>query len=152
MSDKAWISHSTGFVQPSPDGQSKTVPAVAAHRGELWCLWASPTSELFYTKTKDHQVFQPRLSFPDRGVPTLASLNGILHAVIVRDSGSIVNYVYDDVGAQWMNVAILADENEDGTTETVAPALVCILSFFFDLFDESGSEPLWLAFVGSSPH
>lgn len=134
MSSKAWITHSTGFIQPPPSGQSKTAPAVAAHRGELWCLWASPTSELFYAQTKNHQIFQPRLGFPDRGVPTLASLNGILHAVIIRDSGSIVNYVYDDVGAKWMNVAVLADENEDGTMETVAPALVSISSSVFKSF------------------
>lgn len=146
MSDKAWVSHATGFVQPTGFGQSKTIPAVAAHRGELWCLWASPTEELFYAKTTHTNDFQARLDFPDKGVPTLASLNGILHAVIVRDSGETANYLYNDLDNKWLPLATLGDsDSEDGTCDSAAPALVAYHNSLF-LVLRRGTTLVWSSF------
>jgi 1-phosphatidylinositol phosphodiesterase len=83
-----WISRgveSNGYVQEAPNGQTPSVPALATHRGNLWCLWSDLSGALYYA-TGNNSTFQTRIEFSDQGVPVMAELLGFLHAIIVRDS------------------------------------------------------------------
>ncbi|KAF4630330.1 hypothetical protein G7Y89_g7809 [Cudoniella acicularis] len=85
----AWIARGpedSGLVQSAPNGKTQSVPALTTHRGELWCLWSDPSGYLYYA-VGDNNVFQSRRQFPDRGIPVMAELTGVLHAIIIRDSG-----------------------------------------------------------------
>ncbi len=94
-----WIARGkddSGYVQETPNGQTPSVPALATHRGELWCLWSDPSGGLYYA-VGDNNTFQARLPFPDKGIPVMAELLGMLHAINIRETGDMVHYVYDDV-------------------------------------------------------
>jgi len=118
----AWIARGPeGYVQNSPEGQTPSVPALATHRGELWCLWSDPLGDLYYA-IGDNSSFQPRLQFPDHGIPVLAELLGTLHAIIIRDSNDLAHYVYDDLNRQWTVPALL--DSRVGFSSHTTPALV----------------------------
>jgi 1-phosphatidylinositol phosphodiesterase len=94
-----WLAHgisSDGLLAGTSQGQSKTVPAVAAHRGQLWCLWVDFDGKLWYAVTESDGEFGPRNAFPKSGLPVISNLNGHLHAVIALDGGELVHYLYDD--------------------------------------------------------
>jgi 1-phosphatidylinositol phosphodiesterase len=87
----SWIARgqdNSGYVQETPNGQTPSVPAVATHRGELWCLWSDPSGGLYYA-IGDNNTFQNRLPFPDKGIPVMAELFGMLHAIIIRETGDM---------------------------------------------------------------
>jgi len=133
-STMAWISRgaeSNFFVQGDPNGQTPTVPAVATHRGSLWCLWSSPFGNLYYA-IGDNSTFQPRVEFPDQGVPVVAELLGILHAIIVRNSGEVAHYIFDDVNQDWIAQAPLNTASGFSTNST--PALVAFHNKLFLVF------------------
>ncbi|KAK0621576.1 PLC-like phosphodiesterase [Bombardia bombarda] len=85
-----------GFVQADGHGQSRTVPAVVAQRGRLWCLWTDLDGQIWYAATDDDGDFGQRMPFPASGMPVMANLNGHLHAVIVLETGDMMHYLYDD--------------------------------------------------------
>lgn len=99
----SWITRgaeASGFLLSGPGGQSSAVPAVATHRGSLWCLWSDAKGGLYYA-IGNNDVFQTRIGFPDAGIPVMAEVLGALHALIVHDNGEMVHYLYDDVNAVW---------------------------------------------------
>jgi 1-phosphatidylinositol phosphodiesterase len=105
----AWIARgqsNSGFVQEGPNGQTPSVPALATHHGELWCLWSDPSGDLYYA-IGDNNVFDSRIQFPDKGIPVMAELTGALHAIIVQDSGEMAHYVYEDAEQYWVPLAPL---------------------------------------------
>ncbi|KAJ5898996.1 phosphatidylinositol-specific phospholipase [Penicillium taxi] len=117
----AWIprgEENNSLVQPSPDGQSLGVPALATHRGSLWCLWSSPSSDLYYA-IGNNDTFSPRNLFPDHGIPVLAELLGTLHVIIVRPTGAVVHYLFDDVQELWSEPVEVAGLESQGK-----PALI----------------------------
>lgn len=126
----AWEPHGTfssGFLQAAQHGQSKTVPAVAAYRGQLWCLWADMEDAIWYAVTINEGEFGPRSRFPERGLPVLANLNGHLHAVITRETGEMVHYLYDEEDTHaWTSLGPVAD--------VVAHSSPCLAAFHNKLF------------------
>jgi 1-phosphatidylinositol phosphodiesterase len=128
----AWIARGPdGYVQNRPEGQTPSVPALATHRGELWCLWSDPSVNLYYA-VGDNSSFQPRIQFPDQGIPVLAELLGTLHAIIIRDSGDLAHYVYDDLNQQWTVPALL--DRQAGFYSHTTPALVAFHNKLFLVF------------------
>ncbi|TAQ85186.1 hypothetical protein B7494_g6491 [Chlorociboria aeruginascens] len=133
----AWIARGqdgNGFVQEQPNGQTAFVPALATHRGELWCLWSDPTGDLYFA-VGNNDTFGPRIQFPDRGVPVMAELYGMLHAMIARDSGEIAHYVFNDVDQGWPIPTIL--DKAAGLWTKTTPALIAyhnklVLTFIQD--------------------
>jgi 1-phosphatidylinositol phosphodiesterase len=133
----AWIARgqdASGLVQAAPLGSTPSVPAVATHRGELWCLWSDPSGDLYYA-IGDNNVFQTRIQFPDRGIPVMAELTGMLYAIIIRDSGDMAHYVFDDAREQWTSPALL--NRQVGFTSGTTPALIAfhnklVLAFLQD--------------------
>ncbi|TGO12147.1 hypothetical protein BTUL_0094g00350 [Botrytis tulipae] len=118
----AWISRGqSSFVQDTPNGHTSAVPAIATHRGSLWCLWSDPSGDLYYA-TGDNDTFQTRLRFPDQGIPVMAELLGRLHAVIVRADGEIAHYEYDDVEKSWASPTLL--DKQLGLWTNTTPALI----------------------------
>ncbi|KAH8820065.1 phosphatidylinositol-specific phospholipase [Xylogone sp. PMI_703] len=119
----AWVARGkdhSGFVQNSSDGQSSTAPTIAAHRGNLWCLWSGPAGEIFYA-IGDNNNFQSPLPFPDRGLPVVADVLGTLHAVVLRPDSNITHYIYDDVEMAWSPPTII---NLGVGLRITSPALV----------------------------
>ncbi|KAK2067733.1 hypothetical protein P8C59_001446 [Phyllachora maydis] len=97
-SSSSWLPHglsSSGFLTSANQGQSRTVPAVAVHRGRLWCLWADHQGKSWSAATTVDGQFGPRSAFPQAGLPVMANLNGHLHAVIVLDTGTMLHFLYD---------------------------------------------------------
>lgn len=92
--------------QALQEDQPCSTPALATHRGELWCLWTSPSGEIHYAIGSNSE-FQPALPFPDQGIPVLADVKGTLHAVITQKSGQIVHYVLDDYTHSWVKMSLL---------------------------------------------
>ncbi|KUJ15449.1 phosphatidylinositol-specific phospholipase [Mollisia scopiformis] len=130
----SWITrglNDDGFVQDTPNGQTPSVPALATHHGELWCLWSDPSGLLFYARG-DNNVFQPRLQFPDQGIPVIAELSGQLHAIIVRDNGEMAHYVFSDVDQLWTTPAIL--DPRAGFIAHSTPAFVAFHNKLFLVF------------------
>jgi len=130
----AWVARGqseSGYVQDSPDGETTSVPALATHRGELWCLWSDPSGGLFYA-VGDNNTFQSRKEFPDRGTPVMAELLGILHAIIIRETGDMIHYVFDDVSQVWTTPALLA--KDAGFSSNTTPALVGFHNKLFLVF------------------
>ncbi|CAD6441968.1 5a78893d-77e9-4957-9b69-613c3515da26 [Sclerotinia trifoliorum] len=118
----AWISRGqSGFVQDTPNGHTSAVPAMATHRGSLWCLWSDPSGDLYYA-IGDNDTFQTRVRFPDQGIPVMAELLGRLHAVIVRADGEIGHYEYNDAEKDW-DVPTILDKGPGLWTNTT-PALM----------------------------
>lgn len=100
----SWVAHGTAAGL----AQSRTVPAVATHRGRLWVLWTDPEGVMWYAATTARQGhFGPRRKFPHAGQtgrPAVTSVNGELHAVVVLETGALVHYVYvydDDDEMSW---------------------------------------------------
>ncbi len=120
----AWIARGkdeNGHIQETPYGRAPSVPTVSTHRGELWCLWSDPSGDLYYA-IGDNNDFQPRIQFPDQGVPVMAELTGNLHAIIIKDTGDMVHWVFDDIQQEWMSPTPL---NRDiGFVAHTTPALV----------------------------
>ncbi|KAM7202048.1 phosphatidylinositol-specific phospholipase [Rhypophila sp. PSN 637] len=97
----SWEPHGlskSGFIQASHHGQSRTMPAVVAHRGRLWCMWSDLAGDIWYTCTNEEKEtgFLPRKPLGERGFPLMAALDGYLHAIIVLDSGHTAHFVLDD--------------------------------------------------------
>jgi 1-phosphatidylinositol phosphodiesterase len=131
----AWIARgpdSNGYVQRTPNWRASTVPAIATHRGSLWCLW-SDSGTLFYA-IGNNSLFQPRLQFPDQGIPVMAELLGILHAIIVRSSEKVVHYIFDDENGNWVPQAPL--DTESGFETAGTPALKSFHNKLFLVFIE----------------
>lgn len=89
-----------GCVQEGFNGQTPAVPAVATHRGELWCLWSDVAGDLYYA-IGDNNTFATRVQFPDQGIPVMAELTGVLHSIIVKASGEMAHYVFEDDLQTW---------------------------------------------------
>jgi 1-phosphatidylinositol phosphodiesterase len=118
----AWIARgldANGSVQSLSDGSSQAVPAIATHRGELWCLWSDPSGNLYYS-IGDNNVFQSRVPFPDQGIPAMAELTGMLHAIVVRDSGDMAHYIFDNLEGRWNYLTIL--DRPSGFFSSTTPA------------------------------
>lgn len=133
-SKSAWIArgyNSDGFVQKYAQGQTFSVPALATHRGSLWCLWSDPSNELFYA-VGNNSEFLARVPFPDQGIPVMAELLGMLHAIIVRKSGEVAHYIFDDNTQAWAVQAPLSISSGFETTTT--PALVAYHNRLFLAF------------------
>jgi 1-phosphatidylinositol phosphodiesterase len=130
----SWISRgeeNNGYVQEAPNGQTPSVPALATHRGELWCLWSDPTGSLYYA-TGNNSTFQARIQFPDQGVPVIAEMLGLLHAIIVRDSGEVAHYIFDDANQNWPEPTLL--NTASGFSTTTTPAFVAFHNRLFLVF------------------
>ena len=135
----SWISRgveSNGFVQESPYGQTPSVPALATHRGNIWCLWSNPSGALYYA-IGNNSTFRTRLEFPDQGVPVMAEMLGFLHAIIVRDSGEVAHYIFDDVNQNWPEPTLL--NTASGFSTTTTPALVAFHNRLFLVFIQESS-------------
>ncbi|OIW32181.1 phosphatidylinositol-specific phospholipase [Coniochaeta ligniaria NRRL 30616] len=126
----SWQPHgisSSGFLQGAQDGRSKTVPAVAAYRGQLWCLWADMEDAIWYAVTIKEGEFGPRSRFPERGLPVLTNLNGHLHAIITLGTGEMVHYLYDDEDKPaWISLGPVAG--------AIAHSSPCLAAFHNKLF------------------
>jgi 1-phosphatidylinositol phosphodiesterase len=130
----AWISRGqddNGYVQETPNGQTPSVPALATHRGELWCLWCDTSGDLYYA-IGNNNIFQPRIAFSDQGIPVLTGLLGMLHAIIIRDTGEIAHYIFDDANQAWATPTIL--KNQNGFSTSTPPALVAFHNKLFLVF------------------
>jgi len=118
----AWIARGLGgYVQNSPEGRTASVPALATHRGELWCLWSDTTGNLYHAVGNNNE-FRPRTQFPDQGIPVLAELLGMLHAIIIKDSGDFAHYIFDDFNQQWTAPSVM--DRQAGFYAHTTPALV----------------------------
>jgi 1-phosphatidylinositol phosphodiesterase len=129
----AWTSQGreNGYIQEAPNGQTLSAPALATHRGELWCLWSDQSGSLFYASGNNNS-FQTRIQFPDRGIAVMAELLGFLHAIIVRDSGEITHYIFDDSKQNWSEPTFLNTASGFSTTNT--PALASFHNRLFLVF------------------
>jgi 1-phosphatidylinositol phosphodiesterase len=104
-----WIARGQGgnsYVQNALNGRTQSVPAIATHRGELWCLWSDPAGDLYYA-VGDNNIFGARVAFPGRGIPVMAELAGMLHAIIVRDAGDMAHFIFEDSKQTWIYLNIL---------------------------------------------
>ncbi|KAB5532622.1 phosphatidylinositol-specific phospholipase [Coniochaeta sp. 2T2.1] len=127
----AWQPHGlsgSGFLQDAQDGRSKTAPAVATYRGQLWCLWADMDDSVWYAATTSYGGFGKRQRFPERGLPVLTNLNGTLHAIITLQTGEMVHYLlYDDKDGQaWVYLGTVAD--------AITHSTPCLVAFHNKLF------------------
>lgn len=99
----AWVPHGpsdSGLVQSHRHGQTSTSPAVAAYRGQLWCLWTDPGGSTWYAATDDRDgQFGGRVPFPKAGRPVVANLDGHLHVLITTNAGDMFHYVHE--GLDW---------------------------------------------------
>lgn len=152
----AWIARGqdeNGYVQDIPDGRTLSVPAIATHRGELWCLWNSPSGDLYYA-IGDNNVFGSRVPFTERGIPAMAELTGMLHAIVVRDSGDMAHYVFEDLEQTWIYLTVLdrpAGFFSGSTTAFKAFQNKLVLVFIHDLtmyyslwaLDPRDKDPSW---------
>lgn len=98
-----------GFVihpdRPREHLRSKVAPSIATHRGSLWMVWTDFDDHLWYSSTVPDgtgETFGRPLKFPyhegngKNGVPMIANLNGVLHAIIVSaDTGAMAHYIKD---------------------------------------------------------
>ncbi|KAL1893181.1 hypothetical protein Sste5346_006613 [Sporothrix stenoceras] len=141
----AWLPHGTsktGQLFSDGHGQSATVPAIAAYRGRLWCIWTDLNGQLWYSQTggsgNDEQFGQPVL-FAETGLPVLANLNGVLHMVIVQpDSGRMTHFIHDDDDASvaWANLGPL--DADAGLVAHSTPAIIAFHNKIFLAFLRDG--------------
>lgn len=146
----SWVTsgeNSHGYVQPAPNGQTLAVPAVATHRGELWCLWSDPSKDLYYA-VGNNNTFGQRTQFPDQGVPVMAELLGMLHALVVRDSGDIAHYIFDDANQVWSATTLL--DTAAGFSTGGTPALVAFHNKLFLVFIQNTT--LYYSLWTLNPH
>ena len=135
----SWIPRgedSDGFVQANADGQTISVPAVTTHRGELWCLWTDPSGALYYA-IGNNSTFAPRMQFPDEGIPVMTSLFGDLHAIIVRNTGELAHYIFDDANQIWLAPTLL--DTAAGFFTSSTPSLVTFHNKLFLVFIQNSS-------------
>lgn len=133
--------------------RGKAPPSIAAHRGQLWVVWADFDDEIYYAATtpESHgEEFGPRSHFPypppqgspgddvesastgKGGLPAIANLNGVLHAVIVSAAtGKMVHYIYDsEEQLAWVPQEGLPEECVAGE-KTRDPAVVAFHNKLF---------------------
>lgn len=98
-----------GFVihpdHPREHLRSKVPPSIATHRGSLWMAWTDFDDQVWYSSTVPDghgETFGRHEKFPyhegkgKNGIPMIANLNGVLHAVIVSpDTGAMAHYIND---------------------------------------------------------
>ncbi|KAI3398797.1 hypothetical protein diail_8488 [Diaporthe ilicicola] len=96
-----------GFVirpdHPREHLRSKVPPSIATHRGSLWMIWTDFDGQVWYSFTVPEgngDSFGRPEKFPyhegQNGVPMIANLNGVLHAIIVSaDTGAMAHYIND---------------------------------------------------------
>ncbi|KAH8889818.1 phosphatidylinositol-specific phospholipase [Thozetella sp. PMI_491] len=139
-SKSLWVAQGnsdSGFLGQSNDGQSKTVPAVAAHRGSLWCLWADFEGQLWYAHTAHEEQFGDRTPFPHRsGLPVVTNLNGHLHAIVVSDSGEMEHSHFNDEEQAWEFLGPL--DAVSGAVAHSTPSLVAFHNKLFLMFLRAG--------------
>ncbi|KAK7743164.1 hypothetical protein SLS53_004249 [Cytospora paraplurivora] len=135
-----------GFLIP-PDHphqhvRSKVQPSVATHRGQLWIVWTDFHDQVWYASTtpESHgETFGAAQKFPyiegngKHGVPVVATVNGVLHAIIVSsETGHMTHYTYDaDEQLNWVHQE---DSLPDGTVageDSRDPALVAFHNKLF---------------------
>lgn len=87
--------------------RAKAPPSIATHRGQLWTVWTDFDGATYYAATTPESHggdFGARSRFPypssgdgeGEGVPVIANLNGVLHAIVVSaGTGRMSHYVYD---------------------------------------------------------
>ncbi|KAK0718159.1 PLC-like phosphodiesterase [Lasiosphaeria miniovina] len=149
----AWVAHGSselGFIQTAGQGQSRTVPAVAAYRGRLWCLWADLDGNAWCAVTDDDGNFGGRMPFPQAGLPVMENLNGHLHVVVVLESGDIDHYILDDEPqrqASWVHLGPLP-----GATTLSSPCLVAFHNRLFLAFVDHNGKLYYTAWTTSNPH
>ncbi|KUI62701.1 1-phosphatidylinositol phosphodiesterase [Cytospora mali] len=98
-----------GFLIP-PDHPHQHVraqfpPSIATHRGQLWMVWTDFSDQIWYATTTPEShgdTFAAGQQFPyvegdgKHGVPVIANLNGILHAIVVSaKTGQMNHYIYN---------------------------------------------------------
>lgn len=140
--------------------RSEAPPSIAAYRGQLWAVWTDFDNVTYYAATtpESHgEQFGPRSMFPypddaqgtqgeedeaagsgsKGGVPAIANLNGVLHAIIVSAvSGSMVHYIFDsEEQLAWVPQEAVPGECVAGE-KTLDPAVVAF------------HNKLFLAYVG----
>lgn len=91
--------------RPREHLRSKVPPSIATHRGSLWMIWTDFDDQVWYSSTRSEgnsDSFGRPEKFPyhegkgKNGVPMIANLNGVLHAIIVSaDTGSMAHYIND---------------------------------------------------------
>jgi hypothetical protein len=149
----SWLAHgisNSGFLQDAKNGQSKTVPAVAAYRGRLWCLWSDLDGQLWYAVTNKDGQFGPRQDFPQDGLPVMTNLNGHLHAIITVDSGEMVHYLFDDEEKlAWENLGSL--DAAGGIVAHSSPALVAFHNKLFLVYLKDG-QLYYVIWTNSTAH
>lgn len=142
MTDSTWVPQGPteqGFLippnHPHQHVRSKVPTSIATHRGQLWMVWTDFHDQIWYAYTTPEShgdAFGVAHEFPyaegggKNGVPVLANVNGILHAIIVSsDTGRMAHYVYDaDEQLTWSH---LEDSLPDGCVagkKSLVPALV----------------------------
>ncbi|KKY33126.1 putative phosphatidylinositol phospholipase c [Diaporthe ampelina] len=98
-----------GFVinpdHPREHLRSKVPPSIATHRGSLWMAWTDFDDEVWYSSTVPDghgETFGRPCKFPyhegkgKNGIPMIANLNGVLHAIVVSaDTGLMAHYIND---------------------------------------------------------
>jgi 1-phosphatidylinositol phosphodiesterase len=98
-----------GFVlhpdRPGEHLRSKVPPSITTHRGSLWMVWTDFDDQVWYSSTVpdgNGETFGRPDRFPyhegsgKNGIPTVANLNGVLHAVVVSaDTGAMAHYIKD---------------------------------------------------------
>lgn len=97
-----------GFVihpdRPREHLRSKVPPSIATHRGSLWMAWTDFDDQVWYSSTApdgNGETFRRQEKFPyeckgKNGIPVIANLNGVLHAVIVSaDTGAMAHFIHD---------------------------------------------------------
>ncbi|KAL1846169.1 hypothetical protein Daus18300_014332 [Diaporthe australafricana] len=91
--------------QPREHLRSKVPPSIATHRGSLWMVWADFDGRVWYSSTVPEgngEGFGRPDKFPYHegngkdGIPMIANLNGVLHAIIVSaETGAVAHYIND---------------------------------------------------------
>lgn len=98
-----------GFVirpdHPREHLRSKVPPSIATHRGSLWMVWTGFDDQVWYSSTVPDgksENFGRLEKFPyhegngKNGIPMIANLNGVLHAIIASaDTGVLAHYIRD---------------------------------------------------------
>lgn len=145
LTNMSWVKRghqSSGLVQLGSAGQTAAVPALATHRGALWCLWSDANGGLYYA-IGDNDTFQPRIGFPDSGIPVLAEVLGILHSIIIRPTLELTHYIFDDANDVWGPPAVLSQDG--GFVSATTPALIAFHNKLFLAFVNNGilSFSIW---------
>lgn len=135
-----------GFLIPPdhPDQhvRSKFPPSIATYRGRLWMVWTDFHDQIWYASTTPEShgdAFGAGQKFPyaeghgKDGVPVIANLNGILHAIIVSaKTGQMTHYIYDgDDVLTWSHQEDLLPDGCVAGESSRSPALVAFHNKLF---------------------